>query len=288
VTEMSGGANKSVTQTQTQTQARKAGGVGSVTLVGAGPGDPDLLTLRAARALVDAEVVVHDALVGDGVLDLIPASTERIDVGKRPGRPTSQEMISALLVELARQGRRVVRLKGGDPFVFGRGGEEAAALLAAGVPFAVVPGITSSVAAPAAAGIPVTHRGMSAAFTVVTGHRRAGEPDVDWRCLAQVGGTIVVLMGVAQRATIAAELIAGGLPPDTPTAAVQSATTDSQVTQRCTLAELADADVRSPAVIVIGAVAAHELADRLHDVVDRPRLAPPHGAPQRRRTVAAA
>jgi len=272
---MSGGTNTSVTHTENRAAA---GEIGSVALVGAGPGDPDLLTLRAARLLAGADVVVHDALVGDGVLDLIPASAERIDVGKRPGRPTPQEMISALLVELARQGRRVVRLKGGDPFVFGRGGEEAAALHAAGVPFAVVPGITSSVAAPAAAGVPVTHRGVSAAFTVVTGHRRTGEPDVDWRSLAQVGGTIVVLMGVSRRASIAAELIAGGLARDTPVAAVQSATTDTQVTERCTLAELADADVRSPAVIVIGAVAAYEFVSRPHHVVDDDRHEPPPDA----------
>ena len=233
----------------------------SVALVGAGPGDADLLTLNAARLLAAAEVVVHDALVGDDVLALIPDAAERIDVGKRPGRPTPQEMISALLVELGRQGKRVVRLKGGDPFVFGRGGEEAEALAAAGVPFEVVPGISSSVAAPAAAGIPVTHRGVSAAFTVVTGHRRAGEPDVDWRSLAKVGGTIVVLMGVSQRASIAAELMAGELAPTTPVAAIESATTDAQVVGRWTLAELADADVRSPSVIVIGAVAAFEFVD---------------------------
>ena len=233
----------------------------SVALVGAGPGDPDLLTLRAARLLAEADVVVHDALVGDGVLALIPTSAERIDVGKRPGRPTPQELISALLVELARQGKRVVRLKGGDPFVFGRGGEEAEALAAAGVGFEIVPGISSSVAAPAAAGIPVTHRGVSAAFTVVTGHRRAGEPDVDWRSLAGVGGTIVVLMGVSRRAEIAAELIAGGLDPSTPVAAIESATTTRQLVGRWRLDDLADADVRSPAVIVVGPVAALELLD---------------------------
>jgi uroporphyrin-III C-methyltransferase len=234
-----------------------------VSLVGAGPGDPELLTIKAARVLERAEVVVHDALVGDGVLDLIPATAERIDVGKRPGRPVPQEMISALLVEIGRQGRRVVRLKGGDPFVFGRGGEEAEALAAAGVPFEVVPGITSSIAAPAAAGIPVTHRGVSAAVTVVTGHRRAGEPDVDWRALARVGGTIVILMGVAQRAAIAAELLAGGLAPTTPVAAVESATTEAQVVGRWTLAELPAAEVRSPAVIVVGAVAAFALASQV-------------------------
>ena len=234
------------------------GALVTVALVGAGPGDPDLLTLKAARLLAEAEVVVHDALVGDGILALIPARAERIDVGKRPGRPTPQELISALLVELGRQGKRVVRLKGGDPFVFGRGGEEAAALAEAGVRFEVVPGITSSVAAPEVAGIPVTHRGVSAAFTVVTGHRRAGEPDVDWRSLARVGGTVVVLMGVSQRATIASELIAGGLDPSTPVAAIESATTDAQVVGRWTLSDLPTADVRSPAVIVIGAVAAFE------------------------------
>jgi uroporphyrin-III C-methyltransferase len=238
----------------------------TVSLVGAGPGDPDLLTVKAARLLAEAEVVVHDALVGDGVLALIAGSAERIDVGKRPGRPTAQAMISTLLVELGRQGKRVVRLKGGDPFVFGRGGEEAAALAEAGVPFEVVPGITSSIAAPAAAGIPVTHRGVAAAFTVVTGHRSEGEPDVDWRSLAAVGGTIVVLMGVSQRALIAAELLAGGLAATTPVAAIESATTDAQIVGRWTLDELADADVRSPAVIVIGAVAAFEF---LHDTVTR-------------------
>ncbi len=231
----------------------------NVWLVGAGPGDPDLLTVKAARLLAAADVVVHDALVGDGVLALVPAATELIDVGKRPGRPVPQELISTLLVTLARDGKRVVRLKGGDPFVFGRGGEEAQALVDAGIPFEVVPGITSAVAAPAAAGVPVTHRGVAASFTVVTGHRRAGEPDVDWRALARVGGTLVVLMGVSQRATIAAELIAGGLDPATPVAAVQSATTDGQVTTRCRVDELAVTPVESPAVLVIGAVAALEL-----------------------------
>jgi uroporphyrin-III C-methyltransferase len=231
----------------------------TVFLVGAGPGDPDLLTVRAARLLASADVVVHDALVGDGVLDLVPPAAELIDVGKRPGRATPQELINALLVQLGRDGRRVVRLKGGDPFVFGRGGEEALALKDAGVDVEAVPGISSSIAAPAAAGVPVTHRGVSAAFTVVTGHRRAGEHDVDWHSLAKVGGTIVILMGVTHRATIAAELIAGGLAADTPVAAVRSATTDDEVVLRCRLDELGDRPLDSPAVIVIGAVATLDL-----------------------------
>jgi uroporphyrin-III C-methyltransferase len=231
----------------------------SVFLVGAGPGDPELLTVRAARLLETADVVVHDALVGDGVLALIPAAAEVIDVGKRPGRATPQELISALLVQLGRDGRRVIRLKGGDPFVFGRGGEEALALQEAGIEFEIVPGITSCVAAPAAAGVPVTHRGLSAAFTVVTGHRRAGEDDIDWRSLAKVGGTIVILMGVTQRAKIAAELLRGRLAADTPVAAVRSATTADEVVLRCRLDELGDRDLDSPAVIVIGAVAALDL-----------------------------
>jgi uroporphyrin-III C-methyltransferase len=259
-----------------------------VALVGAGPGDPDLLTLRAARLIAEADVVVHDALVGDGVLALIPAHAERIDVGKRPGRAVPQETISALLVALARDGKRVVRLKGGDPFVFGRGGEEADALAAAGVAFDVVPGVTAAVAAPSAAGIPVTHRGVSAAVTIVTGHRRHDEPDVDWRSLAKVGGTIVVLMGVAQRATIAAELVAGGLAPSTPVAAVESATTDAQVVGRWALGDLADADVRSPAVIVIGPVAAFDLGVHARRPISTSkRASPPSTVPQAIRVASA-
>ena len=229
--------------------------VGRVALVGAGPGDPELLTLRAARLLAEADVVVHDALVGDGVLALVPAHVELIDVGKRPGRGVAQELTNVLLVQLARAGKRVVRLKGGDPFVFGRGGEEALALVEAGIPCEIVPGISSAVAAPAAAGIPVTHRGVSASFTVVTGHRQRGETPVNWAALAQAGGTIVVLMGVAQRREIAAALIAGGMAADTPVAAIRKATTDEQVVARCRLDALADLDIDSPATLVIGAVA---------------------------------
>lgn len=231
----------------------------TVALVGAGPGDPDLLTVRAARLLAEADVVVHDALVDRRVLDLARPDAELIDVGKRPGRPVAQELISALLVQLGRAGRRVVRLKGGDPFVFGRGGEEALTLAAAGVPCTVVPGVSSVLAAPAIAGVPVTHRGVAAHFTVVTGHRAPGVDEVDWAALARAGGTIVIAMGVAQRARIAAALMAAGLSAATPVAVSMSATTGAGRVHRCRLDELAAADVSSPAVIVIGAVAALDL-----------------------------
>ncbi|MGB8859724.1 MAG: uroporphyrinogen-III C-methyltransferase [Ilumatobacteraceae bacterium] len=233
---------------------------GSVALVGAGPGDPDLLTVRAARLLAQADVVVHDALVGDGVLALANPLAELIDVGKRPGQGVAQDLINLLLVRLATSHRRVVRLKGGDPFVFGRGGEEAQALVEAGIACEIVPGISSAIAAPAAAGVPVTHRGLSASFTVVTGHRQGGEQPVNWAALAELGGTIVVLMGVAQRAEIAAALIVGGLPGDTPVAAIHRATTGEQSVQRCRLDRLATVIVHSPATLVIGAVAALDVA----------------------------
>lgn len=239
----------------------------TVHLVGAGPGDPDLLTVRAARLIASAEVIVHDRLADPSIVQLARPDAELIDVGKRPGRPTPQENINALLVHLGREGREVVRLKGGDPFVFGRGGEEAQALLDAGVPFTVVPGVSSAIAAPAAAGIPVTQRGMSASFTVVTGHRESGgSSSIDWEALARVGDTIVVLMGVAERAQIAARLMAGGLRPDTPVAAVRWGTRPEQHTVRTTLAGLADAAVEAPSTIVIGAVAALELGTLASEV----------------------
>ncbi len=232
------------------------GSVGHVALVGAGPGDPELMTLRAARLLAEADVVVYDALVGVGVLQLASPEAELIDVGKRPGQSVNQHLTNTVLVRLAREGKRVVRLKGGDPFVFGRGGEEALALAEAGIACEIVPGISSSVAAPAAAGIPVTHRGLSASFTVVTGHRQYGEMPINWSALAQVGGTIVVLMGVAERGVIAAALIAGGIAPETPVAAIHRATTDAQRVTRCRIDQLAEAMIESPATLVIGAVAA--------------------------------
>jgi uroporphyrin-III C-methyltransferase len=179
-------------------------------------------------------------------------------VGKRPGQSCQQSEINSLLVSLVDRGS-VVRLKGGDPLVFGRGGEEALALAEAGVPYEIVPGLTSVTAVPAAAGVPVTHRGLAASFTVVTGHREPGAPAVDWEALARVGGTIVVLMGVATRADLAARLMSGGLGVDTPVTAVEWGTHDRQRTVRTTLGSLGHTAIESPATIVIGAVAGLDL-----------------------------
>jgi uroporphyrin-III C-methyltransferase len=233
----------------------------TVYLVGAGPGDPDLLTVRAARLLATADVVVYDRLVDQRVLDLVGPGAELIAVGKFPGQSCRQHDINRLLVALADRAERgaVVRLKGGDPFVFGRGGEEAMALTEAGVPYEIVPGLSSVTAVPAAAGVPVTHRGLSASFTVVTGHREPGAPEVDWAALARVGGTIVVLMGVAARAGIARRLIAGGLDADTPVTAVEWGTHDRQRTVRTDLARLGATELTNPATIVIGQVAGLDL-----------------------------
>ena len=242
----------------------------TVFLVGAGPGDPDLLTVRAARLLATADVVVYDRLIDQRVLDLVGPGAELIAVGKFPGQSCRQDDINRLLVSLAGRGT-VVRLKGGDPFVFGRGGEEAMALAEAGIPYEVVPGLSSATSVPAAAGIPVTHRGTAASFTVVTGHRQPGAPDVDWEALARVGGTIVVLMGVAPRAEIARRLIAGGLAADTPVTAVEWGTHDRQRSVRTDLARLGVTDVANPATIVIGAVAGLDLRSPVPGVRSSPR-----------------
>ncbi len=235
----------------------------TVYLVGAGPGDPGLLTVRGAEVLERAQVVVYDRLSVAGLLDLAPSGAERISVGKAPGAATvPQEDINALLVEHGLAGRLVVRLKGGDPFVFARGGEEAAALAEAGVDFEVVPGISSALAAPAYAGIPVTLRNYSTSFTVVTGHEHPGagaDGSVDWRAVAAVGGTVVILMGVGRIRHITEELIAGGLPAGTPAAAVRWGTRPSQRTVRATLGTIANAPLEAPAVIVVGAVASVDL-----------------------------
>lgn len=234
----------------------------TVYLVGAGPGDPGLLTVRGADLLRRADCVVHDRLVSPGVLALVPDDTELLDVGKDPaGESTTQDEINQLLVERGRAHDVVVRLKGGDPFVFGRGGEEAEALAAAGVAFEVVPGVTSAFAAPASAGIPVTHRGLASHVTVVAGHEAEGSGGVDWSLLAGLvrgGGTLVILMGAGRAREIAAALSGAGVGGDMAVAAVRNGTWPDQETVRTTLGELAGGgvEITAPSAIVVGAVAA--------------------------------
>ena len=236
---------------------------GSVVLVGGGPGDPELITVRGRRLLLEADVVVTDRLAPRSLLQALDPDVEIIDCGKSAHRHNlSQEEINAVIVDRAQRGKRVVRLKGGDPFVFGRGGEEVAACVAAGIAVQVVPGITSAIAAPAAAGIPVTHRGLAADFAVVSGHRDPGRAEAGWNWpeLAVGPATLVVLMGMEGLADIAAELIEHGRPADTPAVAIHRATLPDQRVVRSTLAELPAAvkaaGVGAPSVVVIGAVAA--------------------------------
>ena len=233
----------------------------TVYLVGAGPGDPGLLTRRGAALLARADVVLHDRLVSPAVLELVPPSALVIDVGKDPDTPAGgagrQEQIARLLVEHGRASAVVVRLKGGDPFLFGRGGEEVEALAEAGLAWEVVPGVTSAFGVPASVGIPVTQRGVAASVTVVTGRvgERDGTGQHDWEALARVGGTLVILMGMTNRAAIAAALVQGGLAPETAVAVIAQGTTASQRMARTTLAGLAGVDLGPPAVIVVGPVA---------------------------------
>lgn len=233
----------------------------TVYLLGAGPGDPGLLTLRGAEVLAGAEVVVYDRLSVGAVLDMAPAEAERVNVGKLPGQPRMpQEEINQLLVEHGQAGRNVVRLKGGDPLVFARGGEEAAALAEAGVDFEIIPGITSAFAAPAYAGIPVTLRHSSTSVTVITGHEAPeSRSSVNWEAAAKLGGTLVILMGVARWDFIAERLLAAGMSPDTPAAAVCWGTRPNQRTTRASLATLGEHDLEAPSVIVVGEVATEEL-----------------------------
>ena len=234
---------------------------GKVYLVGAGPGDPELITVKGLRCLRSADVVVYDRLVNTALLDEVPASALRIFVGKQPGRCSlRQEEINTLLVEHASLGKKVVRLKGGDPFVFGRGGEEALTLVEAGIPFEVVPGISSAIAVPAYAGIPVTHRSRSGALTIVTGHETPehSDPLVDWEALAQLDGTLVILMGVATLASITSRLIQAGMEPTLPAAVIAEGTVARQRMVKGSLSTIAErvttAGLRSPAVVVIGRV----------------------------------
>ncbi len=231
---------------------------GIVQLVGAGPGDPELITIKGLRCLRRADVVIYDRLAAPELLEEAPSRARRISVGKAPGhQPWPQDRINRLLVAEARRGRRVVRLKGGDPFVFGRGGEECDALAAAGVRYEVVPGVSSAIAAPACAGIPVTHRDHAGAFSVVTGHRRdTGACDLDWDALARLG-TIVILMGLGNLPTIVKRLREHGRPASTPVAVIGSASTSRQVVVRGDLADIVKkaAGMQPPATVVVGDVA---------------------------------
>lgn len=232
---------------------------GRVFLVGAGPGDPDLLTLKALQAMQRADVVLHDALIGPEILDYVRRDAERIPVGKRKGvHSLSQEAINDLILAHARAGRTVVRLKGGDPFLFGRGGEEQEACRAAGVPVEVVPGVTAALGAGAAAGLPLTHRADAQTLSIVTGTFKGGAPDLDWAALARPGQTVVVYMGVGTAGRIADALIAHGAPADRPAAVIENATLPSQrvLTGRLDgLARLIEgAQVTGPALLVIGEV----------------------------------
>jgi len=240
---------------------------GTVYLVGAGPGDPELLTLKAHRLLRGCDALVHDSLVPRAVLDLVPEHCERHFVGKRRGHHSvPQPSTNALLVELAGRHRTVVRLKGGDPFLFGRGGEEAAHLVARGVTVEVVLGVTAGIAAPAYAGIPVTHRRAGSSVTFVTGHEEIdkGRPGVDWRGLARSSDGLVIYMGLHNLRRIGQELVAGGLDPATPAAVIQQGTVQGQRLLIASLAELADRveaeGFASPSSVVVGEVVAQRVA----------------------------
>ncbi len=248
---------------------------GKVYLVGAGPGDPGLISVRGLECLRKAEVIVYDRLLDSRLLDSASPAAERIYVGKAAGQHTRpQEEINRLLVARAEEGRTVVRLKGGDPFVLGRGGEEAEALARNGLPFEVVPGITSATAVPAYAGIPVTHRGLASSFAVITGHEEPGKgaSGIDWQKLATGVDTLVILMGVKNLAEIAARLTAAGRPADTPAALIREGTGPGQETVVGTLNDIAarakDRGITPPAVLVVGKVV--NLRDRLRWYDNRP------------------
>lgn len=234
---------------------------GMVYIVGGGPGDPGLITVKGLDCLRRADVVLYDRLIAQELLIEVSAHTELIDVGKEPKRHRrSQEEINALLIERAREGKIVVRLKGGDPFVFGRGGEECQALAEAGIRYEVIPGVSSAIAVPAYAGIPVTQRGVTTAFTVVAGHTGSSDSSIDWEAISRIG-TIVFLMGVEHLPEIVPQLIAHGRAMDTPAALIQEGTTLNQSVVIGTLADIVEQsrDIRPPAVLVVGEVV------RLHE-----------------------
>jgi uroporphyrin-III C-methyltransferase len=256
---------------KSQNRAERDMSVGKVYLVGAGPGDPELLTLKAARVIREADVVVYDRLVPDSILATIGDGAARINVGKQASfHPVPQEEINDILVRLGRAGRTVVRLKGGDPFIFGRGSEEAAELERAGIPFEVIPGITAAQGCAASLRIPLTHRGLATGVRYVTGHRKANEPlDLDWANLADPDTTLVVYMGLANIEEIAGNLIANGLSPDTPVLAVCQGTTPGEQRVCTWLAALPaaarEAGFEGPVLFIIGKVAAIALQRSEHD-----------------------
>ena len=235
---------------------------GMVTLVGAGPGDPGLLTIKGREALTRAQVVVYDRLVSPAILDLVPEEAERINVGKEASHhPVPQEQINRILLDKALEGKQVVRLKGGDPFLFGRGGEELELLVRHSIPFEEVPGITSAIAVPAYGGIPVTHRDFTSSLHIITGHARAGKSlDIDFEALVRTGGTLVFLMGVTSLPELCAGLLKAGMEPDTPAAIVERGTTPAQRRISGTVSTLApmaaEHQVKSPAISIFGPVCA--------------------------------
>ncbi len=256
--------------------------VGEVWLVGAGPGDPDLLTIKALKILQKADVVVHDGLVSDEILELSPAAARRISVAKRKSRHSySQDEINRMLVAFALEGLTVVRLKGGDPFIFGRGGEELEACRAAGVACHIVPGVTSALAASASAGAPLTHRGSAQAVTFVTGHASAGrEPDLDWESLARPNQTVVIYMGLSQAVPIAARLMAAGRSAATPALIVENASRPNErrlVTTLSGLAETASA-LSGPALLIVGEAMALAQAGEPAELAALIQKAPLHEA----------
>ncbi len=258
-------------------------GVGKVYLVGAGPGDPELLTLKAYRLMQEVEVLVYDRLVSRRILDLVPADVQRISVGKMVGQHcVPQQQINRIIVDLANSGKRVLRLKGGDPYVFGRGGEEAEVLAEAGIPFEVVPGITSAGGASSYAGIPLTHRDYAQSVTFATGHLQDGTLNLDWPALARAHSTLVVYMGIGSLSAIAEQLIAHGRVPETPVAVIHKATLPEQKVVVGSLeniaAKIAAQGITAPASIIIGEVVALQaklgaLDQALPELVEHGRLA---------------
>ncbi len=232
---------------------------GKVWLIGAGPGDPDLLTVKAARLIAQADALVYDHLVGEGIMDLARADARLIYAGKEASKHTlPQGSINQLLVDLAREGLSVVRLKGGDPFIFGRGGEELETLVASDIPFEVIPGVTAAAGCAAYSGFPLTHRDHAQALTFVTGHLKDGSVNLDWPALARPCHTIVFYMGIGAAAEICRQMISHGLPPTTPAAVVRNGTLPDQQTLLATLGTLPErineSEIKPPALIIVGSV----------------------------------